>query len=143
MSARTWAVLMENGQPVMEGRRPIIVEVTDNGARVTHWPGQIGRSATLQAPFGIRGPRNAAERKAVEDQVRAMDYAPTQLTRWAERAGRTVEWGNVIGSMRGQSFRETFATEAQAIERVRQALDSEAIDGDRAPVATTREDIRS
>ena len=61
-----------------------------------------------------------------------------KLRRWAGRKGKTVEWGNVIGPYVGQSFRETFSTEAEAIERKRQAEACEAIGRDREPIAIER-----
>lgn len=60
------------------------------------------------------------------------------LQRWAERKGCLVRWGNIVGPFCGQEFTETFATEAEAQERERQALALEAIPDDRAPVALTR-----
>ena len=65
-----------------------------------------------------------------------------QLTRWAERDGATVRWGNVIGGHIGQTFRETFTTEADAQERERQATAGEAIGPDRQPVALDRAEGR-
>jgi hypothetical protein len=64
-----------------------------------------------------------------------------QLQRWAERKGTTVTWGNVIGGMQGQMFRETFSTEEDAIERERQALAGEGIGNKREPIAVAREDL--
>lgn len=66
-----------------------------------------------------------------------------ELRRWANRKGTTVEWGNVIGGYNGQSFRETFATEDEAIERERQAIACESIPNDREPIATERADLHS
>ena len=66
----------------------------------------------------------------------------TKLRRWAERNGRTVEWGNLVLGHRGQEFRETFATEEQAAERERQALACEPIGVTREPVAVRRESLR-
>lgn len=57
------------------------------------------------------------------------------ITRWAERAGRVVRWGNLIGSHRGQEYRETFRTVQEARERERQALANEPISRDRPPIA--------
>jgi len=64
-----------------------------------------------------------------------------KLVRWAQRKGKVVEWGNVVGIYRGQEFRETFKTEKQAIEREVQAKGEEAIGEDRKPVALKRERI--
>lgn len=61
-----------------------------------------------------------------------------QLRRWAERNGKVVRWGNVIGPFLGQEFEEVFATVAQAKKRERQALACEEIGADRAPVALRR-----
>ena len=61
-----------------------------------------------------------------------------KLSRWAERKGNTVEWGNIIGGYIGQTFRETFNTEAEAIEREKQALACEPIGEDRQPIAIER-----
>jgi hypothetical protein len=61
--------------------------------------------------------------------------------RWAKRDGVMVEWGNIVAGMAGQSFREVFATEGEAVERERQALAKEAIGDDRAPVAVRRETL--
>ena len=61
-----------------------------------------------------------------------------QLERWADRKGTTVEWGNIVGWLQGQTFREVFKTEDEAKERERQALAKEAIGADRAPIATER-----
>jgi hypothetical protein len=58
--------------------------------------------------------------------------------RWARRTGGTVEWGNIIHGFIGQSFRETFSTEDEAIEREKQAVACEAIGADRLPVALER-----
>ena len=60
------------------------------------------------------------------------------LTRWADREGKTVKWGNMVMGFRGQEFRETFATEEEAIERERQVKAVEAIGDDRIPVAIER-----
>lgn len=60
------------------------------------------------------------------------------FNRWASREGCVVRWGNVIGGYRGQEFTETFETEAQAEERVRQALAREPIGADLDPVAVSR-----
>jgi hypothetical protein len=65
-----------------------------------------------------------------------------KLKRWAERKGCTVEWGNMVGSYLGQSFRETFQTEAEAVERERQALACEDIGDDRVPVPLRRDCLR-
>jgi len=62
-----------------------------------------------------------------------------QLNRWAMRDGKTVEWGNVVVGFRGQEFTESFSTEAEAIERERQANAGEAIGADRSPIAWKRE----
>jgi len=62
------------------------------------------------------------------------------MARWAERKGKTVEWGNIIMGMCGQQFRETFKTEKQAEERERQAKAGESI-GDRKPIPIKREKI--
>jgi hypothetical protein len=43
--------------------------------------------------------------------------------------------------MNGQSFRETFATEAEAVERERQAKACEAIGADLEPKATARQEL--
>lgn len=67
--------------------------------------------------------------------------AMLELKRWAQRDGCTVEWGNIVGCYLGQQFRETFATEEQAIERERQAKACEAIGAEREPVALTQERI--
>lgn len=75
---------------------------------------------------------NRTRNKRKED---AMDL---KLRRWAKREGKTVEWGNVVGYLQGQSFTETFATEEDAQERERQAMALEAIGKDREPVALTR-----
>jgi hypothetical protein len=61
-----------------------------------------------------------------------------ELHRWAERKGTTVTWGNIVGQYNGQSFRETFATEAEAIERERQARACEPIGAAREPIAAER-----
>jgi len=61
-----------------------------------------------------------------------------QLNRWAQRTQNTVEWGNFVMGYRGQEFRETFATEEEAIERERQANAGEAIGKDREPIAIER-----
>ena len=61
------------------------------------------------------------------------------LRRWASCSGSTVEWGNVVAGLAGQSFRETFATEGEAAERHRQALVGELIGSERAPRALTRQ----
>ena len=62
-----------------------------------------------------------------------------KLTRWAERKGTVVEYGNIVGPYLGQQFREEFATEADAIERERQAKACEPITDDRMPVPLKRE----
>ncbi len=64
-----------------------------------------------------------------------------QFNRWAERKGRTVKWGNLVGPYRGQEFRETFKTEAQAKERERQAIAKEAISKDRKPIPLRRKQL--
>lgn len=64
-----------------------------------------------------------------------------KLTRWAERKGLTVRWGNVIGGYCGQSFEETFATEKEARERERQALACEPIGDERPPIAQKRRKV--
>ena len=66
-----------------------------------------------------------------------------KLNRWAKRTGTTVEWGNLIGPFVGQSFRETFSTEDEAIERQRQAKACESIGVDREPIALERLDLRT
>ena len=63
-----------------------------------------------------------------------------QLNRWAMRNGNVVEWGNVVGGFCGQEFREVFATEAEAVERERQAKELEAIGADRLPIALSRKE---
>ena len=65
-----------------------------------------------------------------------------QLRRWAQRDGSTVTWGNVIGGMSGQSRRQTFATEADAIERERQALACESLGAEREPIPVEDVEIR-
>ena len=64
-----------------------------------------------------------------------------ELKRWADRKGTTVEWGNLVGCYRGQEFRETFATEEDAIERERQAIACEDIGDSRKPIAIKREKL--
>ena len=61
-----------------------------------------------------------------------------ELTRWADRTGKTVKWGNNVMGFRGQEFSETFATEEEAIERERQAKAGEAIGDNRKPIALKR-----
>ena len=61
-----------------------------------------------------------------------------KLKRYAVRRGKVVEWGNVVGPYVGQQFEETFATEAEAEERERQALACEPIRTERAPIALER-----
>lgn len=61
-----------------------------------------------------------------------------KLSRWAERNGKVVRWGNIIGGFCGQEFEETFETEKEAIERERQAINCEAIGDKRQPIATHR-----
>ena len=65
-----------------------------------------------------------------------------KLRRWAERDGKTVKWGNIVGPYRGQEFEEEFGTEEEAIERQRQAVACEAIGDGREPVAVRRIKIR-
>ena len=65
-----------------------------------------------------------------------------KLQRWATRNGTTVEWGNVVGGYCGQEFRETFATETEAIERERQAKACESIAANRVPIALKRKQTR-
>jgi hypothetical protein len=60
------------------------------------------------------------------------------LTRWAMREGKTVKWGNWVMGYRGQEYCETFATEADAIERERQAKACEDISANRDPIAIER-----
>ncbi len=67
---------------------------------------------------------------------------PITLQRYADRNGCVVHWGNMVGPYMGQEFEETFATEAEAKERERQALALEAITVDRAPVAITRRNCK-
>ena len=62
-----------------------------------------------------------------------------KLNRWAERKGKIVRWGNVIGPWRGQEFEEEFETEEEAIERERQAKACEPI-GNPKPKAIRREE---
>jgi hypothetical protein len=61
-----------------------------------------------------------------------------KLRRWAERDGKIVKWGNVVGPYRGQEFEEEFGTEEEAKERQRQAVACEPIGDDREPVARRR-----
>lgn len=65
-----------------------------------------------------------------------------KLARWADRKGKIVKWGNMVGPYCGQEFEEEFATESQAKERERQVLACEAIGDDREPVAIKRKVIR-
>ena len=61
-----------------------------------------------------------------------------KFVRWADRDGKTVRWGNLIGCYRGQEFEETFSTEAEAVERERQANACEAISDKREPTPIKR-----
>jgi len=63
-----------------------------------------------------------------------------KFSRWADRNGVVVRWGNVVGPYSGQAFEETFSTEEEAAERKRQALALEAIGQDRPPIAIRRVD---
>ena len=65
-----------------------------------------------------------------------------KLTRYADRKGCMVHWGNIIGGFLGQEFKETFKTEAEAIERERQALANEIIEIGRYPRAIKTDKIR-
>ena len=142
---KTWAILLKDGQPYPNDDYTEVVEVRTRGDRteIVLWSGQIGQAGPLVAPWGVRAPKNAKERKRIADAAAARAYyePTTALKRWANRAATTVEWGNLVGGFRGQSFRETFATEADAIERERQATAGESIGVDRAPIALTREDL--
>lgn len=71
-----------------------------------------------------------------------MNPSTIKLTRWAKRKGTTVLWGNMVGCYSGQQFEETFATEAEAVERERQALACEAIGDKREPIAVQRKIIK-
>jgi len=66
-----------------------------------------------------------------------------KLARWAERKGKIVKWGNMVGPYRGQEFEETFKTNKQAIERERQAKACEAIGDKRVPIPLKRVDLRA
>ena len=68
-------------------------------------------------------------------------FPEAKLTRWAERKGKIVRWGNIIGMWRGQEFEETFATEEEAIERERQALACEGIGDERLPIPVERKEL--
>ena len=61
-----------------------------------------------------------------------------KLRRWAERKGKIVRWGNVVGPYRGQEFEEEFGTEEEAKERERQAVACEPIGNESEPVAVRR-----
>ena len=65
-----------------------------------------------------------------------------ELKRYADRDGRKVHWGNIVGHFLGQEFREEFATEEEAKERERQAMALEAIGDKREPIALKREIVR-
>jgi len=67
-------------------------------------------------------------------------YPEITFRRWAERNGKTVKWGNVIGPYCGQEFTETFTTEKEAKERERQALALEAIGDEKKPIALCRKE---
>jgi len=69
-----------------------------------------------------------------------MDF---KLKRWAERTGKTVCWGNIVGPWLGQEFEELFRTEEEAKERERQALAGEPIGKTREPIAVRRKTIRA
>ncbi len=63
------------------------------------------------------------------------------FSRWAERKGKVVRWGNIIGGHIGQQFEEEFESEEQAQERERQAVNCEAITEEREPGAVRREKL--
>ena len=65
-----------------------------------------------------------------------------QLKRWADRKGRTVKWGNIVGPYIGQEFEEKFSTTAEAKERERQVNALEPIGDTREPVPISRKRLR-
>ena len=65
-----------------------------------------------------------------------------QLKRYADRKGKTVHWGNIIGGFCGQEFIEEFATESQAKTREKQAKSGQAIPNDCKPIPKKKTVIR-
>jgi hypothetical protein len=142
-----YLIVVKNGKPYPEGY-PQVVRSYDEpdaepGSYISCDPGPIQRVGKLGAGFSVRPPKNANERRVVEAARSSVEASRERysLKRWAQRDGATVEWGNVVAGMSGQSFRETFATEAEAIERERQARAGEAIGADREPKATARQEL--
>lgn len=90
-----------------------------------------------------KGNKNSGIPRTTKDTRGArMNTCLDRFQRYAERRGKTVEWGNIIGPYIGQQFRETFATEEEAEERKRQALALEPIGSNRPPIAVSREKLR-
>ena len=142
-----YLIVTKDGKPHPAGYpqvvRPYDEPDAEPGSYVSCDPGPIQRVGRLGAGYSARPPKNAAERRVVEAARSFVEAARERysLKRWARRDGTTVEWGNVVAGMSGQSFRETFATEAQAVERERQARAGEAIGADREPVAASRQEL--
>jgi hypothetical protein len=141
----SWLILLHEGKPYPGPRYPQVVEEDERRpGHYTAWSGIIGTSGTLLAGYSVRPPRNAAERTAVATAEAAHRRETAgSFSRWARRHGCVVEWGNNVVAagavFSGQSFRETFASEAEAIERERQALAKEDIGAERAPIAIARD----
>ena len=136
-----YLIVTKDGQPYPSARYPEVVEVDpDRPGQFTLWHGIIGTGGRFVEPYAARPAKNKAEREAVARvyAARMADKERYSLKRWAKRDGTTVDWGNVIAGMNGQSFREEFATETEAVERERQALAGESIGVDRDPVAIVR-----
>jgi hypothetical protein len=144
----SWLIMTHHGLPYPSARYPQVVEArASEPGRYISWSGIIGSSGSLLPGYAARPPKNAREREvAQEEAARHRQQTAGSFSRWAEREGPVVKWGNTVisqvGVFHGQSFRETFATEAEAIERERQALANEAIGEGRAPVAVSREVLK-
>lgn len=87
----------------------------------------------------VRSIQKAAAFDSALHNRRVVSPGRIRLVRWVKRDGLVVTWGNIIEAYQGQSCRDTMATEADAIERERQANACESLADDREPVPTLRQ----